>query len=70
MSKWLVVCASEEEKAHKRHTHNNHGHNNARVLSTRAKSTKIGLKETENNRVSIAIGTVINHTLIDSLSSL
>ena len=41
----------------------------ASILNTKAKSTKIGLKETESNRVSIAIGTVINHTLIDSLSS-
>ena len=42
----------------------------ASILNTKAKSTKVGLKETESNRVLIAIGTVINHTLINSLSSL
>ena len=39
----------------------------ASISNTKAKSTEIGLKETESNRVSIAKGTVINHTLIDSL---
>ena len=42
----------------------------ASISITRVKSTEIGLKETESNRVLIAICTVINHTLIDSLMSL
>ena len=41
----------------------------ASISITRVKSTELSLKETESNRVLIAICTVINHTLIDSLSS-
>ena len=32
--------------------------------STKAKSTEIGLKETGRNRVSIAVGSVIDHTVV------
>ena len=39
----------------------------ASILNRKAKSTKIGLKETESNKILAAVDIVINHTLIDSL---
>ena len=39
----------------------------ASILNKKAKSTKVGLKETESNKILTAVGIVINHTLIDSL---
>ena len=56
------------------HTHNRHTHthtmekiktaNKASISNTEAKSTEIGLKETESNRVLTAVGIVINHTAV------
>ena len=34
------------------------------ISITRVKSIKVGLKETESNRVSTAVGIVINHTVV------
>ena len=39
--------------------------NKASTLNTKAKSTKIGSKETESNRVSIAVGSIIDHTVVN-----
>ena len=36
----------------------------ASISNTGAKSTEIGLKETESNRVLTAVGIVINHTVV------
>ena len=36
----------------------------ASISITRVKSTEIGLKETESNKVLTAVGIVINHTVV------
>ena len=39
----------------------------ASISNTEVKSTEIGLKETESNRVLIAVGIVIDHTVVNVL---
>ena len=36
----------------------------ASILNKKAKSTKVGLKETESNKILTAVGIVINHTVV------